>query len=125
MELNSFSGGKEKLVSVAVSMEGDSTLVKLAGEAGLAQAAEFKAAMTAEVLASQEVRIDLAELSSLDMSLLQLIHALRCGGRARGRKVRRVSAVQPAVAQAAADAGAAGLGCGRACGEATCVFEEY
>lgn len=102
----------------------DAVAVKLAGEAGLAQAVEFKAGLTPAVLEAAELRLDIAELTSLDVALLQLVHGLRCSGRARGRRVRRVSPVRAEVAQSAADAGAAGLGCGRVCGESSCIFEE-
>jgi len=109
---------------VEVRMKEDAATVTLAGEMGLQEARELKSALAEAVEHAGGVQLDISELSGMDVSVLQLMHAVRCHCRGQARRVTRVSRMQATVAQIAADAGAAGVGCGRICGEPQCVFEE-
>lgn len=106
-----------------VELRESSATLRLSGEAGVGDAVRLKAALTPALLAMPELRLDMAGLTSIDVAMVQLIHALCCGSRKRRQRVVRSSAVPAEVLQAAAEMGAAGLGCGRVCGEPSCVFE--
>ena len=73
---------------------------------------------------SELVWFELKELSGIDASVVQLIHAMMCTRREGWQTAVRVSGLRREVAQQAADLGGAGVGCGRVCGESCCVFEE-
>ena len=88
---------------LTIDRDGARSLVRVEGEFNLASAAELKALLLEELAASKGLQVDLAGVTGMDVSLLQLLWA--AGQQASGRELPLVSGVSEEARRAAREAG--------------------
>lgn len=110
-------------MAIEAGERADGAVVALSGSVGLQEIQELKRVLEAAMRNPAGMTLVFEGLCGIDVSVLQLIHAMMCAGRGGSGRTVRVSGVPAEVVQQAADAGGGGVGCGRVCGSARCVFE--